>query len=233
MARKLTNRSGGLGFAFLRKHRLAIIAAVVPLAVLLAGTLTSAAPTIGAPGAAPGTPEQAATEDPNHNYRRVAVSSPGATIEILGLEEPLHTGAITGEVDLAKPEGDQAMVAANLVASSDELGDFGQVYLAMRPGVPVDYQYDTATQSIVFNPGLEFEVDIVPDMPNGGDPVFLYTTPIRMLPTAPAPDPQFPPYDQTFSLPSLVLLWEGEEGVTGSEPIGLLTGFELTVVHPG
>lgn len=232
MALKLTSRSAGLGLAFLRRHRLVIVAAVVPLAVLLAGTLTLAAPPNGDPGAAPGLPEQA-TEDPNPNYRRVAVSSPGATIEILGRPEPLATGAITGEVDLARPEGDLAMVAANLVASSDELGDFGQVYLAIRPGIPVDYQYDTATQSIVFNPGLEFEVDFVPDMPNGAGPIFLYTAPIRMLPTEPVADPQFPPWDQTFRVPSLVLLWEGEEGVTGSEPIGLLTNFELTVLHPG
>ncbi|MFC3491071.1 hypothetical protein [Glycomyces rhizosphaerae] len=234
MSLKLTNRSAGSGYAFLRRHRLVLIAAIVPLAVLLAGTLTVAAPPNGAPdspGTATGMPEQA-TGDPNPNYRRVAVSSPGATIEILGQPEPLTTGAITGEVSLARPEGDRAMVAANLVASSDELDDFGQVYLALRPGIPVDYQYDTATQSIVFNPGLEFEADIVPGMPNGGDPVFLYTLPIRMVPTEPVADPQFPPYGQTFSLPSMVLLWEGAEGVTGSEPIGLLTGFELTVLHP-
>lgn len=234
MALKLTGRSAGLGFAFLRRHRLVVIAATVPLAVLLAGSLTVAAPPTGAltsPGAAPAMPEQA-TDDQNPNYRRVALSTPGATIEILGEPGQLTTGGITGEVDLARPEGDQAMVAANLVASSDELADFGQVYLAIRPGIPVDFQFDNATQSIIFNPGLEFQAETVPGLPNGNDR-FLYTQPIRMLPTEPVADPQFPPFDQTFRLPSLVPLWEGEEGVTGSEPIGILTDFELTVLHPG
>jgi hypothetical protein len=54
-----------------------------------------------------------------------------------------------------------------------------------------------------------------------------------MLPTQPVADPPFPPVEQTFAIPSLALLWEGQEGVTGSEPIGIITEFELTITHPG
>jgi hypothetical protein len=226
MAPEPAERSPRRMSAVLRRHRLAVVAVTAPLAVMLAATLTAAAP--------PATPDSVTEQDPageNPNYRRVSVSSVGATIEILGQEDPLTTGGITGEVDLAKPEGDQAMVAANLVASSDELMDFGQVYLAIRPGVPVDYQYDTSTQSIIFNPGLEFQVERVPGFRNGED--FLYTQPIRLLPTQPVANPAFPPYEQTFALPSLVLLWEGAEGVTGSEPIGFISEFAMTITHSG
>lgn len=216
------------GRLVLRGRRFPVFAVTTSIVILLAATLTAASP----PSAWESMlwePEQAVDESPN--YRRVSLSSPGPTIEILGQTEQFTTGVTTGEVDLARPEGDQAMVAANLVASSDELMDFGQVYLAMRPGVPVNFQYDTSTQSIIFNPGIEFKVDRVPGVTNGTD--FLYTQPIRMLPTAPVADPQFPPYEQTFAIPSLALLWEGEAGVTGSEPIGIITEFELTITHPG
>lgn len=229
MASEPAEPSPRLGLAVLRKHRLAIVAVMAPLAVLLAATLTVAGPPATS-GWVPTVTEQGTVGD-NPNYRRVAFSSPGATIEIIGVPEPLTTGVITGEVDLARPEGDQAMVAANLVASSDELMDFGQVYLAMRPGVPVNYQYDTSTQSIIFNPGIEIQAETVPSLRNGTH--YLYTQPIRMLPTQPVANPQFPPFEQTFALPSLVLLWEGAEGVTGSEPIGFITEFELTITHSG
>lgn len=223
-------RSPRLLTAVLRRHRVAVVAVTAPLAVLLAATLTVAAPPVTS-DSTPGVTEQVPVDE-NPNYRRVALSTPGATIEILGEPGQFSTGGITGEVDLARPEGDQAMVAANLVASSDELVDFGQVYLALRPGIPVDFQYDTSTQSIIFNPGLEFQAEIVPGLPNGNDR-FLYTQPIRMLPTEPVADPQFPPFEQTFAIPSLVLLWEGFEGVTGSEPIGFISEFELTITHSG
>jgi hypothetical protein len=215
--------------AALRGPRLAVVAITAPLAILLAATLTAAAPPLGS-DSAPAVNEQVPVDE-SPNYRRVSLSSTGATIEILGDAAPLVTGGITGEVDLARPEGEQAMVAANLVASSDELMDFGQVYLAMRPSAPVDFQYDTSTQSIIFNPGIEMQVEQVPGFPSGT--TFLYTQPIRMLPTQPVADPQFPPYEQTFAIPSLVLLWEGEQGVTGSEPIGTITQFELTITHSG
>lgn len=211
--------------ALLRRHRVAVVAVTAPLAVMLAATLSAAAP----PFASDRTEQDPALDNPN--YRRVAFSSVGITVEILGEEQPLTTGGITGEVDLARPEGDQAMVAANLTGSSDELADFGQVYLADRPGVPVDYQYDTSTQSIIFNPGIEIQAETVPGLRNGTD--YLYTQPIRMLPTEPVPNPQFPPEEQTFALPSIVMLWEGEDGVTGSEPIGYISHFELTITHAG
>jgi hypothetical protein len=229
MAPERTERSPRRISALLRRHRVAVVAVTAPLAVLLAATLTAAAPPV-TPDSGPEATEQATTSE-NPNYRRVSLSSPGATIEIIGQPDQLHTGGITGEVDLARPEGDQAMVAANLVASSDELMDFGQVYLAMRPGIPVDYQYDTSTQSIIFNPGLEFQVDFVPGLASSTD--FLYTQPIRMLPTQPVANPEFPPYEQTFAIPSLVLLWEGAEGITGSEPIGFISEFQLTITHSG
>jgi hypothetical protein len=230
MAPEPAERSRRLGPGVLRRHRRAVVATTAPLAVLLAAALTWAAPPITSDWI-PAVTEQA-TVDENPNYRRVALTSPGATIEILGEPGQFSTGAITGEVDLARSEGDQAMVAANLVGSSDELMDFGQVYLALRPGIPVDFQYDTSTQSIIFNPGLEFQAETVPGLPNGGER-FLYTQPIRMLPTEPVANPPFPPYEQTFAIPSLALLWEGEEGVTGSEPIGLIIDFELTITHSG
>jgi hypothetical protein len=229
MAPEPAERSHRLGFAVLRRHRLAIVAVVAPLAVLLAAALTWAVPPITSDWVPAVTEQDPVDENPN--YRRVALTSPGATIEILGEPGQFTTGVITGEVDLARPEGDQAMVAANLVASSDELMDFGQVYLAMRPGIPVDFLYDTSVQSIIFNPGLEFQVETVPSLPNSTN--FLYTQPIRMLPTEPVADPQFPPFEQTFAIPSLTLLWEGAEGITGSEPIGLISEFELTITHSG
>ncbi|MDA1361144.1 hypothetical protein O1R50_16050 [Glycomyces luteolus] len=216
--------------AVLRGHRLAVVAVTASLAVLVAATLTAAAPSLTS-DSVPGATEQDPVDE-NPNYKRVGVSTPGATIEILGLDGQLSTGAITGEVDLAKPEGEQAMSAANLVASSDEELDFGQVYLAIRPGIPVDYQYDTSAESIIFNPGLEFRAETVPGLTNGTDR-FLYTQPIRMLPTEPVADPQFPPYERTFAIPSMALLWEGEDGITGSEPIGFISEFELTVTHAG
>ncbi|MDA1387125.1 MULTISPECIES: hypothetical protein [Glycomyces] len=46
-------------------------------------------------------------------------------------------------------------------------------------------------------------------------------------------NPQFPPYEQTFAAPSIVMLWEGADGVTGSEPLGFITEFELTITHSG
>lgn len=216
--------------AVLRGHRLAVVAVTASLAVLVAATLTAAAPSHTSDSVPGATEQDPVNEDPN--YKRVGVSTPGATIEILGEPDQLSTGVITGEVDLAKPEGDQAMLAANLVASSDELADFGQVYLAIRPGIPVDYQYDTSTQSIIFNPGLEFRAEHVPGLTNSTER-FLYTQPIRMLPTEPVADPAFPPYEQTFAIPSMALLWEGEDGITGSEPIGIINEFELTITHPG
>jgi hypothetical protein len=228
MAPASAERRTGRERSVLRGRRLSVVAITAPIVILLAATLTAAAPP-STWHSMLGEPEQTVDESPN--YRRVSLSSPGATIEILGQTETFTTGGITGEVDLARPEGDQAMVAANLVGSSDELADFGQVYLAMRPGIPVDFQYDTSTQSIIFNPGIEFKVDLVPGLTSSTD--FLYTQPIRMLPTQPVADPPFPPVEQTFAIPSLALLWEGQEGVTGSEPIGIITEFELTITHPG
>ncbi|WP_205328452.1 hypothetical protein [Glycomyces sp. YM15] len=228
MAPEPAERHTGRRRSLLRGRRLSVVAVTAPIVILLAATLTAAAPP-STWDSMPGAPEQTVGESPN--YRRVSLSTPGATIEIFGQLEPFTTGGITGEVDLARPEGNQAMVAANLVASSDELADFGQVYLAMRPGTPVDYQYDTSIQSIIFNPGIEFKVDMVPGLSSSTD--FLYTQPIRMLPTEPVANPLFPPYEQTFAIPSLALLWEGEAGVTGSEPIGIITEFELTITHPG
>jgi hypothetical protein len=210
--------------ALLRRHRVAVVAVTAPLAVMLAATLSAAAPPFS-----DRTEQDPAIDNPN--YRRVAFSSPGVTVEILGQPDPLNTGGVTGEVDLARAEGDQSMVAANLTGSSDVIADFGQVYFAMRPGVPVDYQYDTSTQSIIFNPGIEIQAETVPGLRNGTD--YLYTQPIRMLPTEPVADPQFPPYEQTFTIPSIVMLWEGADGVTGSEPIGFISHFELTITHGG
>lgn len=224
MAPEPAERSPRRISALLRRHRVAVVAFTAPLAVMLAATLSAAAPSLTA------APEQDPVDE-NPNYRRVAFSSPGATVVLLGETDELTTGGITGEVDLARPEGDQAMVAANLTGSSDVLGDFGQVYVAMRPGVPVDYQYDTSTQSIIFNPGIEIQAETVPGLRNGTD--YLYTQPIRLLPIEPVANPPFPPEEQTFAIPSIVMLWEGEEGVTGSEPIGYISEFELTITHSG
>ncbi|WP_035696391.1 hypothetical protein, partial [Glycomyces tenuis] len=198
--------------------------------------VAAAVPTDGAPARsdpAPGSVEQAIT-DPNPDHIRVALANPGMTVEILGEPEPLDTGALTGEVNLARPEGDQAMTTSALVlASSGAVGDLGQVFGAVRPGPLADFRYDTSTQSIIFNPGVEIEAESVPGIDKPGGPVFLYTGPMRMLPTEPVANPQFPPYGQTFYAPGPVVLWEGESGVTGAEPVGLLTGFRLTVTHPG
>jgi hypothetical protein len=224
MAPEPAERSPRRISARLRRHRVAVVAVTAPLAVMLAATLSAAAPSLTA------APEQDPVDE-NPNYRRVAFSSPGATVVLLGETDELSTGGITGEVDPARPEGDQAMVAANLTGSSDVLADFGQVYVAMRPGVPVDYQYDTSTQSIIFNPGIEIQAETVPGLRNGTD--YLYTQPVRLLPTEPVANPPFPPEEQTFAIPSIVMLWEGEEGVTGSEPIGYISEFELTITHSG
>ncbi|MCH7231749.1 hypothetical protein L0U85_12935 [Glycomyces sp. L485] len=232
MALQSTDRPIRPRFAFLRRNRLTIAAAAAPLAVLLAATMITAAPTNGAPSAPGATPApEQATENPN--YRRVSLTSPGATIEILGQPEPFDTEAFAGEVDLARPQGTQAMNTANLVLRlSGQEGAFGEVFVSIRPGIPTDFQYDQSTQSIIFNPGLEFEVESVPGIVNGGDPLYLYTAPIRLLPTETVADPQFPPFGQTFRVPSLEILWDGADGVTGSEPVGLLTDFDLTVTHP-
>ncbi|GAA2121930.1 hypothetical protein [Glycomyces algeriensis] len=220
MALKQTSRPGLA--VLLRKHRLAVVAAMAPLVVLLAAAMTAAAPS--------GSPEQAA-EDPN--FRRVALTSLGATFEILGQPEPLGTGAFHGEVDLARHEGEIAMTTANLVlGTANEAGPFGRVSVAIRTQGSTQYEYNPVAESIVFDTGLEFEADAVPGMVTAREHVYLYTNPIRLLPTEPVDEPVFPPFDRTFALPGPVLLWEGEGGVTGAEPVGMLNGLELTITHP-
>jgi len=235
MAFRSADRSYGRGFAFLRSHRLTIVAAAAPLAVLLAATVTMAAPLNGAPAppdsAMAPAEQDTVPEDPN--FRRVAVTGPGATFDITGQPEPLGTGPFAaGEVDLAKHDGDVAVTTANLVIGTvDDQGPFGEVDVSIRPDIPADVQYDPSSQSLIFNPGVEFEAERVPGMVSS-DPIFLYVNPIRLLATEPVDDPQFPPYDRTFRLPSPVLLWEGADGVTGSESIGMLTALEFTITHP-
>jgi hypothetical protein len=211
-----------MAFAFLRRHRLALLAAVAPLAALLAVT---------APALVQGAEEQT---DDNPNFRRVALTSPGATLDILGQPEPLGTGAFAGEVDLARQPGEEAMTTANLVlAMSGEPGaSFGDVAVTIRHDSLADYRYNPDTPSIVFSTGLEFEAERAPTIGVRGQHVFLYTGALRLLPTETVEPTVFPPEGQTFRLPSPVLLWEGAQGVTSSEPIGMLTAFEVTVTHP-
>lgn len=234
MPRKSTRRSGGRVAALFRGRRLAVIAVAMASAVVLAAAVAAAMPAPGAPAgssSARGPVEQSAA-DPTAGGERIALSNPGTVIEILGQAEPFDTGALAGEAHLTRPEGDQAMTGSFLVlAPSGEVGDLGQVLVSVRPGPPVDFRYDTSTQSIVFNPGIEMAAESVPGIAKPEGPVFLYTGPMRMLPVEPVADPQFPPYGQTFYAPGPVVLWEGESGVTGAEPVGLLTDFRLTVAH--
>ncbi|WP_158630374.1 hypothetical protein [Glycomyces terrestris] len=216
---------------FLRRHRLALVAAAAPLAVLAATAVTAAAP---AEWAAPPAVEVQEQDGANLNFRRVAITSPGATIDLLGQSEPLGTGAFAGEVDLARQPGEQAMTTANLVfaMAGEPQVAFGQVAVSLRPESLGSYQYDPADQSLVFRTGLEFRAERVPGVGVRGEPVFLYTGPLRLLPTETVDPPVFPPEGQTFALPSAVPLWEGADGVTSSEPVGLLAAFDVTVTHP-
>ncbi|PRY62523.1 hypothetical protein [Glycomyces artemisiae] len=213
---------------FFQRHRIAVAAAAVPLVVLTATAVTAAPPEWLT---AHTVQEQS---DASPNFRRVAIDGPGATIDLLGQPEPLDTGAFAGEVDLARQPGEEAMTTANLVlASSGEPGlAFGQVAVSLRAESLTDYQYNPDEQSLVVEHGLEFEVERAPGIGVRGEPVFLYTGPLRLLPTEAVDPPVFPPEGQTFALPAPVLLWEGADGVTSSEPIGMLTGFALTVTHP-
>jgi hypothetical protein len=215
MARRQAERSDSRG---LRKRRLGVVAVVVPLVVLLAAAVTVA--------------QDVVADDPN--FRRMAVASDGAVIDILGQPEPLGTGGLSGEVDLARHEGETAITTANLVlgTNDDVTGAFGKVAVSIRSLSATTYEYNPDAESIVFTSGLEFEVEQVPGMVSNGQPLYLYTGPIRLLPDEPVADPSFPPYDRTFSLPSAVLVWEGADGVTGAEAIGMLNDFHLTVGHP-
>lgn len=213
--------------AFLRRHRVAVIAAVAPLAVLLATAVTIAPPEW--------TPARSVEQaDENPNFRRVALTSPGATLDLLGQPEPLATGAFAGEVDLARQPEEEAITTANLVlAMSGEPGAaFGRVAVSLRLDSLADYRYNPDEQALVFATGLEFQAERAPGVGVRGEPVFIYTGALRLLPTEPVDPAPFPPLGQTFALPSPLPLWEGAAGVTSSEPIGMLTGFEVTVTHP-
>ncbi|MFG3339553.1 hypothetical protein [Glycomyces sp. NPDC048151] len=215
MARRQADRPETPG---LRKRRLGVVAVVVPLVVLLAAAVTVA--------------QDVVADDPN--FRRMAVTSDGAVFDILGQLEPLGTGGLAGEVDLARHPGETAITTANLVLGTkdDETGPFGKAAVSIRSLNSTTYEYNPDAESIVFTSGLEFEVEHVPGMAGNGQPLYLYTGPVRLLPDEPVADPAFPPLDRTFSLPSPVMVWEGANGVTGAESIGMLNDFHLTVGHP-
>lgn len=215
----------------MRRHRLAVVAAVVPLAVLLATAVTAAPPP---DGTSPRTVQSEQQTDGNPEAGRVSLASPGATFDLLGRPEPLGTGALTGVVDLSQQPGEQAVTTANLVlaGAGGPGADFGKTSVSLRPDSPADYRYNPAEEAIVVETGLEFQVERAPGIGVDGKPVFFYTSALRLLPTE-AADPEVLPLDgRTFALPSPVLLWEGAAGFTGSEPVGMLSGLEITVTLP-
>ncbi len=223
-------RLSRLRLALHRTRPLATAAAAVPLAALLVATVT-AAPSHGAPAAAAA--EQAGT-DAEIDYTRGGLESSGATLDILGYPDPLTTGALSGGVDLAQLPGEQAATTANLALqpAEDARGASGAVAAAIRPGIKTGYAYDASADAIIFDPGLEFQVDKVPGMKEDGNPVFLHTGPLEFHPKDRA-EASFPPVDRTYSLWQSVPVWESVGGVTAAEPIGTLSAFELTVVEAG